>query len=102
MTAAEQSEAIELILAHPAALKLVGVHAHIGTQITDIGVYQAEANFLIDYVRQVSERLPYPLEHLNLGGGFPKNYSSAEENFDSVAAHYRANYRTEVDFALLA
>ena len=102
MTAAEQNDAIELILAHPAALKLVGVHAHIGTQITDIAVYQAEANFLIDYVRQVSERLSYPLEHVNLGGGFPKNYSSAQENFDSVAAHYCANYRTEIDFAQLA
>ncbi|MBS7663711.1 diaminopimelate decarboxylase [Pseudomonas lalucatii] len=102
MTAAEQVEAIELILAQPGALKLVGVHAHIGTQITDIGVYQAEANFLIDYVRQVAERLPYPLEHVNLGGGFPKNYSSAEENFASVAPHYCANYRTEIDFARLA
>src|SRR3990167_6297230 len=101
MTAAEQNDAIELILAHADALKLVGVHAHIGTQITDIAVYQAEANFLIDYVRQVSERLPYALEHVNLGGGFPKNYSSAKENFDSVAAHYCANYRTEIDFALL-
>ncbi|WP_298187545.1 diaminopimelate decarboxylase [uncultured Pseudomonas sp.] len=102
MTAAEQAEAIELILQHPQAVKLVGVHAHIGTQITDISVYQAEANFLIDYVRQVGERLPYPLEHVNLGGGFPKNYSSAQENFDSVAAHYCANYRTEIDFAMLA
>src|SRR3990167_3875698 len=102
MTAAEQSDAIELILAHADALRLVGVHAHIGTQITDIAVYQAEANFLIDYVRQVAERLPYPLEHLNLGGGFPKNYSSAEANFDTVAAHYRANYRTTVsDTAIL-
>ena len=80
----------------------MGVHAHIGTQITDIAVYQAEAAFLIDYVRQVGERLPYALEHVNLGGGFAKNYSSAEENFAPVAAHYRDNYRTDIDFAMLA
>ncbi|MDG1582307.1 diaminopimelate decarboxylase [Pseudomonas sp. GOM6] len=102
MTAGEQAEAIELILANPQAVKMVGVHAHIGTQITDIGVYQAEAAFLIDYVREVNARLPYPLEHVNLGGGFAKNYSSAEENFAPVAPHYRESYRTDIDFATLA
>ena len=102
MTADEQAEAIERILAQPQAVKMVGVHAHIGTQITNIAVYQAEAAFLIDYVREVSERLPYALEHVNLGGGFAKNYSSAEENFATVAPHYRDNYRTDIDFARLA
>jgi diaminopimelate decarboxylase len=39
---------------------------------------------------------------VNLGGGFPKNYSSAPDNFDKVAAHYCENYRTTIDFALLS
>ncbi|HSC83693.1 MAG TPA: diaminopimelate decarboxylase [Pseudomonas sp.] len=102
MTAEEQAAAIALIVQQPQAVKMVGVHAHIGTQITNIAVYQAEAAFLIDYVRQVSEQLPYALEHINLGGGFAKNYSSAEENFAPVAKHYRDTYRTDIDFALLA
>lgn len=102
MTSQEQAEAIALIVQHPAALKMVGIHAHIGTQVNDIAVYEAEADFLIGYFKQVAEMLPYPLEHVNLGGGFPKNYSSAPDNFDKVAAHYCENYRTTIDFALLS
>lgn len=102
MTSLEQAAAIELIVQHPDALKMVGVHAHIGTQVNDIAIYEAEAQFLIDYVRHVCEMLPYPLEHVNLGGGFPKNYSSAQENFSRVAAHYCENYRTSIDFAQLS
>lgn len=102
MTSLEQAEAIALIVQHPVALKMVGIHAHIGTQVNDIGVYEAEAEFLIGYFKQVAEMLPYPLEHVNLGGGFPKNYSSAPDNFDNVAAHYCENYRTSIDFALLS
>ncbi|MDO8697372.1 MAG: hypothetical protein Q7J74_09715, partial [Pseudomonas sp.] len=102
MTSLEQAEAIALIVQHPAALKMVGIHAHIGTQVNDIAVYEAEAEFLIGYFKQVAEMLPYPLEHVNLGGGFPKNYSSAADNFDKVAAHYCENYRTSIDFALLS
>ncbi|RJG13358.1 hypothetical protein D3879_08880 [Pseudomonas cavernicola] len=102
MTSLEQAEAIALIVQHPAALKMVGIHAHIGTQVNDIAVYEAEADFLIGYFQQVAEMLPYPLEHVNLGGGFPKNYSSAADNFQTVAAHYCENYRTTIDFALLS
>ncbi len=102
MTCAEQAEAIALIVQHPAALKMVGIHAHIGTQVNDIAVFEAEAEFLIGYFKQVAEMLPYPLEHVNLGGGYPKNYSSAADNFRNVAAHYCDNYRTSIDFALLS
>jgi diaminopimelate decarboxylase len=102
MTSLEQAEAIALIVKHPGALKMVGIHAHIGTQVNDVAVFSAEADFLIAYAKQVSELLPYPLEHVNLGGGYPKNYSSHSGNFDAVAAHYRENYRTEIDFAVLA
>lgn len=102
MNSQEQATAIALIVQHPAALKMVGIHAHIGTQVNDIAVYEAEADFLIGYFKQVAEMLPYPLEHVNLGGGFPKNYSSAADNFSNVAAHYCENYRTSIDFALLS
>ena len=102
MTSIEQAEAIALIVQNSQALKMVGIHAHIGTQVNDIAVYEAEAEFLIGYFKQVAEMLPYPLEHVNLGGGFPKNYSSAPDNFDKVAAHYCENYRTSIDFALLS
>jgi diaminopimelate decarboxylase len=102
MTSLEQAEAIALIVKHLDHLHMVGIHAHIGTQVNDVAVFAAEAEFLLNYAKQVAELLPYPLEHINLGGGYPKNYSSHADNFDSVPAHYRDNYRTEIDFAVLA
>ncbi|WOX04117.1 diaminopimelate decarboxylase [Microbulbifer pacificus] len=102
MTRAEQREAIALIAENVAFLKMTGIHAHIGTQVTDIGAYHREAEFLIAYFREVCELLPYPLEHINLGGGFPKNYSSSEENWRTTSGHYQGKYRTDVDFEMLA
>ncbi|WP_323846271.1 diaminopimelate decarboxylase [Microbulbifer magnicolonia] len=102
MTRSEQLQAIALINQHPRYLKMTGVHAHIGTQVTDISAYQREAAFLIAYFKEVTELLPYPLEHINLGGGFPKNYSSSEDNWSTVAEHYKSNYRTEIDFGILS
>ncbi|GGK55867.1 diaminopimelate decarboxylase [Amphritea balenae] len=102
MTREEQVFAIELINSHPDYLKMTGIHAHIGTQVNDISAYQAEANFLIDYAKEVRELLPYRLEHINLGGGYPKNYTSHQENLDTVAEHYKQNYRTCIDFNVLS
>jgi diaminopimelate decarboxylase len=99
MTREEQMRAIELINEHPASLKMTGVHAHIGTQVNEISAYQAEANFLIDYAKEVSGLLSYPLEHINLGGGYPKNYMS---NQDSIAEHLKQQYRTDIDFQVLS
>lgn len=102
MTREEQRIAIALINANPDFLIMSGIHAHIGTQVTDLSAYQKEAEFLIAYAKEVSALLPYPLQHINLGGGYPKNYSSSEENWHSVAQHYQENYRTDVDFETIA
>ena len=102
MTREEQKRAIALINAHPEALKMTGIHAHIGTQVNDISAYQAEADFLINYAQDVSALLDYPLEHINLGGGYPKNYTSHQENFATLPAHYQHNYRTQIDFTVLS
>lgn len=102
MTRAEQLQAITLIKENTTFLKMTGIHAHIGTQVTDISAYQREAEFLVSYFSEVNELLPYPLQHINLGGGFPKNYSSSEENWKSTSEHYTSSYRTEIDFEVLA
>ncbi|WP_019530487.1 diaminopimelate decarboxylase [Dasania marina] len=102
MTREEQLTAIALIIQHPEFLTMTGIHAHIGTQVTDLSTYQKEADFLIAYAKEVSALLPYPLQHINLGGGYPKNYSSSQENWRTVAEHYQKKYRTDVDFDAIA
>jgi diaminopimelate decarboxylase len=102
MTRDEQSHAIQLINSHPDSLKMRGIHAHIGTQVNEISAFQAEADFLIAYAKEIRTLLPYPLEHINLGGGYPKNYTSHPDNLNTVAEHYKQNYRTHIDFSILS
>lgn len=102
MTRDEQRQAIGLIKNHPDHLRMKGIHAHIGTQITDENAFRAEALFLTEYAQEVSAQLPYPLEHINLGGGYPKSYTSSDANMMAVPDHYRDNYCTRIDFGTLS
>ena len=102
MSREEQMQAIELIKNNPDQLRMKGIHAHIGTQVNDESAFRAEAQFLTEYAKQVSALLPYPLEHINLGGGYPKNYTSSPDNIAPVAGHYQDNYRTLIDFSTLS
>ena len=101
MTQQEQAEAIELIAQNPKHLNLVGIHAHIGTQVNDERAYKKEAAFLIDYIQGIASRLPKPLQHINLGGGFPKHYS-ADENWPDDINHYKQHYRAQLNVQHIA
>ena len=101
MTAEEQQQAIALVKQHREYLQLVGIHAHIGTQVNDEQAYMKEAQFLINYVKKISAELPRPLQHINLGGGFPKHYS-AEANWPEELAYYKQNYRAQIDVQRIA
>jgi diaminopimelate decarboxylase len=102
MTREEQLTAIALINHHPEHLTMTGIHAHIGTQVNDTSAYQKEAEFLIAYAQEVGKLLPYPLKHINLGGGYPKNYSSSADNWINVSPHYQDTYRANIGFDTIA
>jgi diaminopimelate decarboxylase len=70
----ELDPAIQLLRDHPNSLRLVGIHAHVGSQITDTGPYVSAANVLVEQARRLQESLGLRLEHVNLGGGFPLPY----------------------------
>ena len=55
-------------------LKLVGFHAHIGSQIFDEGAFYAEIDKLVSYLKDFS----YPL-NLDLGGGFGVTYTDDDK-----------------------
>jgi len=61
------SRAVELC--GEAGLELRGLHAHIGSQVTELSVYEA----LADVLREIGD---YPL--LNLGGGFAIAYTRGD------------------------
>ena len=57
-------------LAASDGLKLVGLHAHIGTFILDPGQYKAATTALLNLARQFKEQFSQSIEYVNLGGGF--------------------------------
>jgi len=58
-------------------LQPVGVHVHIGSQITDLTPIRQTAEAVVEVVRQLAED-GIALEHIDLGGGLGISYDGAE------------------------
>jgi diaminopimelate decarboxylase len=56
------------------ALRVVGLHGHIGSQIVDTAPYVLAVERLSAILREIEQGIGTPLEHLNIGGGFPLVY----------------------------
>ncbi len=60
------------------ALELVGLHAHIGSQITTVPPLERAASALGDLARELRDA-GLPLEHLDVGGGLGISYEGETE-----------------------
>jgi len=76
-------EAIELILNEYKNLKLVGLHAHIGSQIFETEVYKDEARIILEEIKRIKDKFGIILDEINLGGGLGITYTK-EDNPPSV------------------
>jgi diaminopimelate decarboxylase len=73
-------------MARMPGLQPVGVHVHIGSQITELAPLRLAAETLVEFVRQLSED-GIALEHLDLGGGLGISYDgSAAPSVEEYAA----------------
>ncbi len=77
------SEAIE---AAP-GVRLVGLHAHIGSQIFELEPYQTSIRRLFDFAAELREAFGFVLRELSPGGGFGMRYTAED---DQAAAPARA------------
>lgn len=68
-----------------AALELVGLHCHIGSQIFDLGAYTLTVSRMLQFYAEV-QRLGAPLDELNIGGGLGVAYGP-EDAAPSVDQH---------------
>lgn len=55
------------------AVAVTGLHAHIGSQIVQTAPYELAAERLAELFLDIQRELG-PLEHINIGGGFPLTY----------------------------
>lgn len=72
----------EIIKAYKRALNLSnieikGIHAHIGSQISNINTWIHASKVLVDIINEIHRELNLKLEHINIGGGLPVDYTKS-------------------------
>jgi diaminopimelate decarboxylase len=75
------AEAVAAVLAQP-ELELVGLHAHIGSQIFDTAGFRLAAQRLIGFLAGIRDAHGIELPELDLGGGFGIAYTSEDAPLD--------------------
>ncbi|MER5760567.1 diaminopimelate decarboxylase [Streptomyces sp. NPDC002082] len=83
--------AITRVLAQP-RLELVGLHCHIGSQITSVKPYVAAVRRMVGLMTQIRDHHGLELPQLNIGGGHAIAYRPGEDSLDpaALAARVRA------------
>ncbi|MCH4007895.1 diaminopimelate decarboxylase [Companilactobacillus sp.] len=74
----QHKEALEQVLAIP-QMNLIGIHAHIGSQIFGVDGFTALAKKLVDISADFKNEYDYTPQILNLGGGFGISYTDEDE-----------------------
>lgn len=69
----EAMDIIRLALSLP-AVKVVGVHCHIGSQIFELEPFILAAKVMMKFIADVKKELGIEIEELNLGGGYGIKY----------------------------
>ena len=72
------------VLKHPESLELVGLHAHIGSQIFDTAGFKLAAQRLVGLLASIRDAHGIELAELDLGGGFGIAYTSEDAPLDIV------------------
>lgn len=72
------NDAVELIVDEYKNLNLVGLHAHIGSQIFETSIYYDEVEVLLKEMGRIKEKFGLDLTHINLGGGLGIKYTEED------------------------
>jgi diaminopimelate decarboxylase len=73
--------AVAAVLAQP-SLELVGLHCHIGSQVSRVDRYEEAARKMIEVLAYVRDAYGVTLRDLDLGGGHAVSYLPGQSEFD--------------------
>jgi len=80
------------------ALRLIGIHFHIGSQITDLEPFLQLCRRTVE-IRELFAKCGLKIEHLNFGGGLGIDYENPNENsipdFKTYFELFHVNFPTE-------
>jgi diaminopimelate decarboxylase len=74
----QDKEALQQVLAIP-QMNLIGIHAHIGSQIFGVAGFEALAKKMVEISADWQREFNYTPQILNLGGGFGISYTDEDE-----------------------
>lgn len=77
-------EGLELVLKFP-ELRLLGAHAHIGSQIQDSTAFELNARKMLELRKSLEETSGYLMPELDLGGGYGIAYVPEDQPIDVPA-----------------
>jgi diaminopimelate decarboxylase len=55
-------------------LKLIGIHAHIGSQIFNLSCYDKLIEIMLKFIKEAGDKLGVSMTRINIGGGLGLNY----------------------------
>ncbi len=71
-------QALDQVLANP-RMTMLGIHAHIGSQIFEVKGFEMAATTLVDTLGDWHEEIGYTAKVVNVGGGFGIRYTQADD-----------------------
>ncbi|AFV75467.1 biosynthetic arginine decarboxylase [Thermus oshimai] len=95
LTTPEILKAVEILKAEGLLQSLVMVHAHIGSQVTDIRKIKAAVREAAQTYVQL-RKLGAPVRYLNLGGGLAVDYDGSKTNFYASANYTLPEYAEDL------
>ncbi len=72
MALAEKAVAIAMSMPE---LSLVGLHSHIGSQITETEPYQQSIEYILNFAAEMGQKHDFDLKELSVGGGYAVQYT---------------------------
>lgn len=78
LASGQADEALEKVLANP-RMKMVGLHAHIGSQIFEVAGFEGVANKLVAVADHWQKKFGYQAKVINVGGGFGIRYVESDQ-----------------------
>lgn len=79
----EADDAVRRVLEHP-SLRLVGLHCHLGSQITSTYPYEVAAERMVELLASINARYRLHLNRIDLGGGHGIRYTARDDALNLV------------------
>ena len=80
-----QAEEIAVFAMRLKAVKLVGFHCHVGSQVFDSDVFLRASEIMLDFVALMQSKHGFVTEELDLGGGYGVRYLDSHPEIDIAA-----------------